>query len=231
MNYQKISPFSCCLSKKSRESCSWKDTGMQNQSGKLQENTEQPGENKESFIDKELPAVSDPAAKPSGNKKIQQGSSTDKTIQKNPSEEETVKINKETAYFNKKFGGTIQPVTKKLWLKSYDNDIFNCDSNTQYFLSYSKKQEVLYGILSIKTNYGTIEIRVCENTMIDSGYRKLRKTKINGINIAICSIGEKGDTDPNYGAIFKKSHTVYTIERNGDLSELIAALKEIISYT
>ena len=90
----------------------------------------------------------------------------------------------------------------------------------------AKKQEVLYGIFSIKTNYETIEVRVCENTMIDSGYRKLSKTKINGINIAICSIGKT-----NYGAIFKKSHTVYTIERNGNLSELIAALEEIISCT
>ena len=98
-------------------------------------------------------------------------------------------------------------------------------------MSYSKEKEVLYGILEIKTkSNGLVTVRVSRNTMIDSGYNQLSKTNINGIDMAICSIGDGvEDSETQYGAVYSKSHMVYTIEwGEGDLSEFIAALKEAV---
>ena len=143
-----------------------------------------------------------------------------------PSEDEKVEVNRGCNYFNAKYGGTIKKVTKKIWTEKFDNDIFKCGSDTEYFLSYSKKNEVLYGKLEIKTKDNKIvAVLVGKNAMIDSGYNQLSKTNINGVDMAICDI----EGSQNYGAIYSKSHIAYTIEwSEGGVSELITALKEVV---
>ncbi len=64
-------------------------------------------------------------------------------------------------------------------VKKFDNDIFNCNSDTKYFLSCSKNNKVLYGELEIKLKDNEIvTVLVGKNAMIDSRYSKLSKTKI-----------------------------------------------------
>lgn len=142
------------------------------------------------------------------------------------SEGEKVEVNKGCNYFNAKYGGTIKKVTKKIWTEKFDNDIFKCDSDTKYFLSYSKKNEVLYGTLEIKVKDNEIvTVLVGKNAMIDSGYSQLSKTNINGVNMAICAI----EGSQNYGAIYSKSHVAYTIEwGEGSVSEFITTLKKVV---
>lgn len=145
--------------------------------------------------------------------------------------DETVEINKGDRYFNTKYGGTIQQVTKELWAEKFHDDIFIYDSNTKYFFSYSKEKEVLYGVLEIKSkNHGVVTVLVGKNAMIDSEYNQLSKTNINGIDIALCSIGDSSkDGEIQYGAVYSKSHIAYTIEwSEGDLSEFIEVLKDVV---
>ncbi len=147
------------------------------------------------------------------------------------SQYQEVKINKDVTYFNSKYGGRIKQVTREVWRKKYNNNIFKCDSNTKYFLSYSKKSKVLYGQIKIKTqNNRIVAILVGKNVMIDSGYEQLDKTKINGKDIAICSIENTTNSDNHqYGAVYSKNHIAYTIEWNeGNLEKFISVLKEII---
>lgn len=143
-----------------------------------------------------------------------------------PSEDEKVEVNRGYNYFNAKYGGTIKKVTKKIWSEKFDNDIFKCDSDTKYFLSYSKKNEVLYGTLEIKVKDNEIvTVLVGKNAMIDSEYSQLSKTNINGVNMAICAI----EGSQNYGAIYSKSHVAYTIEwSEGGVLEFISVLKEVV---
>lgn len=160
------------------------------------------------------------------------GSNTDWTYSAS-SETEKVKINEWNSGFNAKYGGTIQQVSRELWSEKFDTDIFKCNSNTKYFLSYSKEKNVLYGVLEIKTKSNElISVRVGKNTMIDSEYNQLSKTNINGVDMAICSIEDGAeDSKTQYCAVYSKSHIVYTIEwGEGDLSEFIAALKEVVQF-
>ncbi|MCM1236403.1 MAG: hypothetical protein NC489_40510 [Ruminococcus flavefaciens] len=143
-----------------------------------------------------------------------------------PSKDEKVEVNRGCNYFNAKYGGTIKKVSKKIWSEKFDNDIFKCDSDTKYFLSYSKKNEVLYGKLEIKVKDNEIvTVLVGKNVMIDSEYSQLSKTNINGVNMAICAI----EGSQNYGSVYSKSHVAYTIEwSEGGVSEFISALKEVV---
>lgn len=173
-------------------------------------------------IDKNNPNISSKTGKSSTNEA--NSNVLEPSVQ--PSENKKVEINRGCNYFNTKYGGTIKRVTKQIWSEKFDNDIFKCNSDTKYFLSYSKKNKVLYGMLEIKIKDNeTVTVLVGKNAMIDSGYKQLSKTNINGVDIAICAI-EGGQ---NYGAIYSKGHVVYTIEwSEAGVSEFITALKQVV---
>lgn len=179
-------------------------------------------ENHQAQIDKGNSIISSRDGKSNTNKDI--SSVSEPSIQ--PLEDEKVEVNRGCNYFNAKYGGTIKKVTKKVWSEKFDNNIFKCDSNTKYFLSYSKKNEVLYGKLEIEVkNNEIVTVLVGKNSMIDSGYNQLSKTNINGVNMAICAI----EGSQNYGAIYSKSNVAYTIEwSEGGVSEFITTLKEVV---
>ena len=146
------------------------------------------------------------------------------------SQTEKIFVNKGSSYFHSKYGGTLRQVKKEIWSEKYDNAIFKCDSRTKYYLSYSKENEVLYGVLEMITKSNqSITVLVGKNSMIDSGYDKLNKTYINEVGIAICSIDDTEGKNTQYGAIYKDSHNAYTIEwGKGDLSGFIITLKEVV---
>ena len=173
-------------------------------------------------IDKSNSNISSKTGKSNTNK----DSPNDLEQSARPSEDEKIEINRGCNYFGAKYGGTIKRVTQKRWLKKFDNDIFNCNSDTKYFFSYSKNNKVLYGELEIKLKDNEIvTVLVGKNAMIDSGYSKLSKTNINGVNMAICAI----DGGQNYGAIYRKNHVVYSIEwSDTSVSEIIENLKEVV---
>ncbi len=144
---------------------------------------------------------------------------------------EKIEINEESSYFGAKYGGTITSVKKEVWLKSFDPAVFMCDAETKYYISYSREQEVLYGVLEMAIpGNDTLSIRVGENSMIDSGYSELKMSNINGVEMAICSIG--GDSDEegkSMGAIYMENKFVYTIEKSEtNISDFVSTLKAIV---
>lgn len=140
-------------------------------------------------------------------------------------------INEGYNLFNVKLGGTLKQVSREIWSEHFSDDIFITNENTGYFLSYSDEGEVLYGTITIKLNDNTpIDIIVGTNVMTDSGYTELKKTDINGISMAICSLDEVPESEePQYLSIYQNSENIYTISA-GDLKsdDFISALKEIV---
>lgn len=142
-----------------------------------------------------------------------------------------VEINEGYNLFNTKLGGTPKQVSQEIWTQHFSDDIFTTNENTVYFLSYSDGNEVLYGTIILELNNNApIDIIAGTNVMTDSGYTELKKTDINGISMAICSLDEASEVEePQYFAIYQNSKNIYTISAGElELDDFISVLHAIV---
>lgn len=130
-------------------------------------------------------------------------------------------------YANAKFGGTLKEVSEEQWQKQYGKADFlegNPLHKKKYYLSYSKQNKVLYGLLDLELSNHKVEMRVDDGKMLDSPFEEMKKTKIGWYEIAICQSGEGG----NYAAIIPGGDAFYTIEESEMTLEAFEELIERI---
>lgn len=122
-------------------------------------------------------------------------------------------INKvELKFANKKLGGKLKQVSEKQWEERFGTEDFLKGHKKEYEFSFSKKNEILYGIVSIEVpGYGTKKFRVHNREMLEGQYEKLKKSLIGGTEIAACRL-TGGDGDGSFAAIVEGSQAVYSLE-------------------
>lgn len=91
-------------------------------------------------------------------------------------------INKvEPKFSNKKLGGRLKQVSEKQWEERFGTEDFLKGHKKEYEFSFSKKNEILYGTVSIEMpGYGTKKFVVHNREMLEGSYGKLKKSRIGG---------------------------------------------------
>ena len=152
---------------------------------------------------------------------------TETTNKREKESVDNVVINKiDSLYSNAKFGGKLKEVSERQWQKQYGSEDFLKAHHVNYKLSLSNSNEVLYGVVELELSKNqVVEIIAANGEMLDSSYKKLKKTLIGKYEVAICKINSG-----NYCAIVYGDNAVYTIEGDDEISEnqFVLLIKKIL---
>lgn len=104
-------------------------------------------------------------------------------------------------------GGKLCEVNKETWTEHFDDEYINCGDNAKFYLNYSDEADTVYGAIELydEAKEETYAVNVSHNILPAEEYDRLKKTPVNGRNIAVFEFSNGG-----YGALFQTDDTLYS---------------------